>query len=324
MTENKEKVLVTAIGTMTAATVVDELRKTGEYYIIGGDIFQQDTVATSKFVDEFYVFPPAIYELEKYIEFVCDFCKKHGVKYYYAVIDEEIVNLANNKEKFDEIGVKLCIPNKELIHTCHYKNKFSEWIKNEMPEIAIKTFNNVGEIKDEDYPVFVKPVEGRASIGCRKIENKIQLDEFVNTDEIGKTVIAQQFVCGEIATVDIIRNAASGQLMMIPRKELLRNSNGCGIAVKTFSDDKLEKICTELAEKLNLNGVVNAEFFCCDDGSFRIIEINPRFSAGTGYSCMAGANMVINAMEIADGIDCSFNVLTLGKNYAKRYETYEM
>ncbi|GEM_PF-652583 len=323
MGNEKEIVLVTAIGTMTATTVVDELRKAGRYYIIGGDIYERNMVATAKDTDEFYVFPPAIYELDQYIEFVLDFCKQHRVRYYFAVIDEEIVNLSNNREKFEQIGVKLCIPNKKLVETCHFKNLFAAWVSEQMPEIAIRTFRSAEEISDADFPLFVKPVEGRASIGCRKIDNRTQLFEFVDPAEIGKTVIAQQFAEGEIATVDIIRNHQTGQIMTVPRTELLRNSNGCGIAVRTFRSEKLENICRELAEKLELNGVVNAEFFCKDD-TFRIIEINPRFSAGTGYSCMAGANMVLNAMEIADGRSCTMGALCLGRHYAKRYETYEM
>jgi len=256
MGNEKEIVLVTAIGTMTATTVVDELRKAGRYYIIGGDIYERNMVATAKDTDEFYVFPPAIYELDQYIEFVLDFCKQHRVRYYFAVIDEEIVNLSNNREKFEQIGVKLCIPNKKLVETCHFKNLFAAWVSEQMPEIAIRTFRSAEEISDADFPLFVKPVEGRASIGCRKIDNRTQLFEFVDPAEIGKTVIAQQFAEGEIATVDIIRNHQTGQIMTVPRTELLRNSNGCGIAVRTFRSEKLENICRELAEKLELNGVV--------------------------------------------------------------------
>lgn len=319
----KKVVLVTAIGTMTASTIVSELCRNGNFYVIGSDIYEKNTVATSKDVNEFYVFPPAIYELEKYIEFVLDFCKVHKVDYYFAVIDEEITNLSNHREEFEAIGVKLCIPNKELIDVCHFKNRFSDWIASEMPEIAIKTYLSVDEIGTNDFPLFVKPVEGRASIGCHKINSMEQLAELVDVNEIGSSVIMQQYTEGDIITVDIIRNAKTKQLMLVPRQELLRNANGCGIAVQTLHDEKLEQICGKLAEKLDLNGIVNAEFFRTADG-YKIIEVNPRFSAGAGYSCMAGANMVINAIETANGEPCTFGVLTLEKHYAKRYETYEM
>ena len=320
---DKKTVLVTAIGTMTASTIVDELRKNGGFYIIGGDIYAQNTVATSRFVDEFHVFPPAIYDLDGYIRFVLDFCREHKVEYYFAVIDEEIVNLSNNRAEFEKIGVKLCIPNKKLVDTCHFKNDFSQWVKSEMPQIAVKTFLSADEIGEDQFPVFVKPVEGRASNGCMKIDSMAKLRELVELSGIGDSLIVQEFVEGDIATVDIIRNASTGQVFTVPRKELLRNPNGCGIAVETFHDEKLEEICRTLAEKLELNGVVNAEFFITDNG-YRIIEVNPRYSAGTGFSCLAGARVVENAVAIADGRPCPECNITLGRHYAKRYETYEM
>ena len=320
---DKKTVLVTAIGTMTASTIVDELRKNGGFYIIGGDIYAQNTVATSRFVDEFHVFPPAIYDLDGYIRFVLDFCREHKVEYYFAVIDEEIVNLSNNRAEFEKIGVKLCIPNKKLVDTCHFKNGFSQWVKSEMPQIAVKTFLSADEIGEDQFPVFVKPVEGRASNCCMKIDSMAKLRELVDLSGIGDSLIVQEFVEGDIATVDIIRNASTGQVFTVPRKELLRNPNGCGIAVETFHDEKLEEICRTLAEKLELNGVVNAEFFITDNG-YRIIEVNPRYSAGTGFSCLAGARVVENAVAIADGRPCPECNITLGRHYAKRYETYEM
>lgn len=81
-------------------------------------------------------------------------------------------------------------------------------------------------------------------------------------------------------------------------------------------------------EKLDLNGVSNAEFFCVEkDGEpakFRIIEINPRFSAGSRYTCMAGINTVLNAKRIADGEKCEFGTVEAGQHFAERYEAYRM
>ena len=65
----KQVVLVTAIGTAASTTIVSQLKKSGDYYIIGGDIFRKDQVVTAKDVDEFYTFPPAIRDLEAYIDF---------------------------------------------------------------------------------------------------------------------------------------------------------------------------------------------------------------------------------------------------------------
>lgn len=319
---DKPVILVTAAGTVTASHIIKELNSIGRYYIIGADINPANQIATSADVDEFHVFPPAIYDLEKYITFVLKFCKQKHVEYYYATIDEEVANLSAHRAQFEEIGVRLCIANDYLINICHYKDKFNQWVAQEIPEIAIKTYKTVEEIEDTNFPLFVKPIEGRASIGCREMANRDELLEYLKVND-ANSVIIQQCVSGEIITVDLVRNAKTGQQMQMQRLELLRNGNGCGIAVKTIDDPKLHEICEKLMVKLDLNGVVNAEFFKTDTG-YKIIEVNPRFSAGTSFSCMAGCNTVLNALWIAQGKECKFGEVRPGQHFAKRYETYRM
>lgn len=317
----KPVVLVTAIGTVASTTIISQLRKSGDYYIIGGDIYLKNQVVTTKDVDEFHTFPPAIGELEKYIDFAIDFCKEHAVNFYFATIDEEIVNLSVHRAKFEKIGVKLCIPNDELVMICHYKDRFSDWIEANVPEIGIKRYRSFSEV--EKYPAFIKPVEGRASMGCKKIEKKAEADELLRSGLKEEEYLIQEYNDGEIITVDLVRNARTGQRQQIQRVEFLRNSSGCGIAVEIVDISALRVICDELMEKLNLNGVVNAEFFHKGD-TFEIIEINPRFSAGTSFSCLAGCDIVTDALRIAAGKDCKFGTPVIGAHLAKRYETYRL
>lgn len=314
-------VLVTAIGTVTATAIVKQLKNTGSFYILGADINERNRIATSIDVDEFYQFPYST--TEEYVSFALDFCKEHKVDYYYAVIDKEVVNISANRERFAEIGTKLCMVNYEFAAACHYKSSFGDWVAAHIPEIAVKEYKNREDLENAEFPLFIKPNEGVGSAGCRKIESMEDLLSCVKTEEIGSEVLIQEYIAGENITVDCIRNRKTGQKAQIQRRELLRNANGCGIAVEIFHDEKLEKICDYLIEELDLNGVVNIEFF--DTGSgYRIIEINPRFSAGTLYSCMAGINTVLNAMYIADGEPCVFGEVAVGAHFAERYEAYRM
>lgn len=317
----KKTVLVTAIGTKTAAAIVRQLRKNGGFYIIGTDINDRYNIATSLDVDEYYEFPYSVNE--EYIPFALSFCREHHVDYYYAVIDKEAVNLAKNRKAFEEIGTKLCTVNYEFAEICHFKNVFGEWIRENMPDIAIKEYRTAEEAEQGCYPLFIKPNEGVASQGCRKVSSYEELAAGTDINKIGSSVIVQEYISGSNITVDCVRNRNTGEKIQIQRRELLRNPNGCGTAVEIIHDGKLESICDSLMEKLDLNGVANMEFF--DTGSgYRIIEINPRFSAGTMYSCMAGVDTVMNAMRIADNEPCEFGDIICGARFAERYETYRM
>lgn len=314
-------VLVTAIGTVTSTAVVKALRKAGGFYIIGADTNNQNEIATSLDVNEFYQFPYSVEE--DYISFALAFCKEHHINYYYAVIDKEVVNISKNRDRFSNIGTKLCTVNYEFARACHFKEEFGKWVTRNLPEIAIREYKSLEESKEAIYPLFIKPNEGVASTGCVRVDSYKELASRVKADEIGKTILVQDYITGTNITVDCVRCKKTGQKIQIQRRELIRNSNGCGIAVKIIHDEKLEKICDALIEELDLNGVVNIEFF--DTGKeYKIIEINPRFSAGTVYSCMAGVDTVLNAMRIADGEECVFGEIAVGAHFAERYEAYRM
>lgn len=317
-----KRVLITALGTMNCTTIVSELHKyPNEFYLIGADINPSYCIATSKDVDEYYQFPYSTKDREGYFAFVYQFCKEHRIDVYYCVVDEEVETMAKHREELESIGVTLCIANYEAVYISHNKDIFAEWCENNIPSICIKRFPSFEDVTSNDFPLFIKPIEGRASIGCRVINNKDELASFVKDWE--KYVVQEYISSAQIVAVDIVRNRETKQFEIAQRQELLRNSNGCGIAVEIVDYSDIRNICKLIAEKLDLSGCVNAEFFLTDTGP-RIIEINPRLPAGIAYSCMAGLDIVMNALRIAEGKPCLFSPIKIGAHFAKRYETIEL
>jgi len=315
----KKRVLVTAIGTQNTTAVVQMLKKAkDQYYVIGADINHEKSVVTSREVDEFFQFPLAIPNTPKYVDFLLTFCKEHCVDYIFAAIDEEVQELRNRENDFFKNGTILCLPNKETVTLCHYKNLFSNWMKEHLPEYAIRTYTKIDDIKS--YPVFVKPIEGRASSGCTAIQTKEQLESLYPRWD---NIVVQDYIAGDIIVADVVCNPQYNQYEIVQRKELLRNEHGCGIAVEIINNLDVEKACLKLAKKMGIEGVVNVECFV-EDSEVRIIEVNPRMPAGTMYTCLAGINTVQEAINIADGMPCIGGSVKVGTRYARRYETYEM
>ncbi|MBR4155840.1 MAG: ATP-grasp domain-containing protein [Bacteroidales bacterium] len=316
-----KRVLVTAIGTMNCTTIIEELRKNKSYYIIGADINPEQYISNSKYVDEFYVFPKATINRENYFEFVKQFCINHNIDIYYCVVDEEVATMSNHIDEFESIGVTLCVANSSAVNLCHNKGLFSDWILENVPDLYIKRYKNYEEITNNDLPIFIKPVEGRASIGCKVIKHINELENY--KDHWSDYVVQEYIDCSKIVAVDIVSNLKYNQIELSQRLELLRNSNGCGIAVEIINNPQIREYCIEIVKQLQINGVVNIEFFLTEKGP-KIIEINPRIPAGVAYSCMSGLNVVMNALYIAQGEPCVFNPIKVGKHYTKRYETIEM
>lgn len=318
-------ILVTAIGTAAATAIVtqlNKLKKEEHIHIVGADIYHEYEVGTAKFVDEFYQFPSVVADLDKYYNFLIKFCREHKIHFIYGTIDEEVVLMCRYRDELEKAGVILCHANSEAVFLVHDKARFNEWIAVEFPELFIRTYEKITSVSRNDLPVFIKPRKGRASIGCRKVCDFHELNNLKNYLETDEIVI-QEYIEGEIIVVDVVRNKKYSMFKAIQRLELLRNSNGCGVAVEIVYDKNLEKICYEIAEKLDLNGVVNIEFFKLGN-SFKIIEINPRFSAGTMYTCMAGYDIVKNSFNIARELPCLDENVTIGGHFAKRYEVIKL
>lgn len=317
-----ERILITALGTMNCTTITKELRKLSEdYYLIGADINPRNRIYTSTEVDEYYQFPKATENREQYFEFVRQFCIDHAISVYYCVVDEEVETMALHRKDLEAIGVTLCVANTDAVVTCHRKDQFAAWSEKNIPEYCIKRFSRYDEVTEKDFPLFVKPIEGRASIGCKAVNN---FDELKVYKENWSDYIVQEFVQGDFIAADLVRCKATGVTQICQRQELLRNGNGCGVAVEIVANEEVEKACHKIAELLDLNGVVNTEFFVGKD-TVRIIEVNPRIPAGVAYSCMAGLNLVSLALDIAKGKAVKeTSPIKVGAFYAKRYETYEI
>ena len=315
-------VLVTAIGTAAATSIVQELKRSiPGIRIIGTDTNNKDQIVTSREVDEFYHFPSCVENRGCYLDFLADFCRGHQVRYIFSTIDEEVYGLTQMEETFRSMGIRLCTADAHTVQTCHFKDLFSRWIRENIPRIAIPEYQDAADVPDEEYPLFVKPVEGRSSIGCEVIKDRHDAMLFYQHHD-KKDFILQKYCTGDIVSVDIVRDRKHSAIKTCQKLETLRNRNGCGIAVEIVDDPVLEEICTELAVKLDLNGVVNAEFF--KNGQiYKIIEVNPRFPAGTSYSCRAGLNIVLDAYRIANSEPVSEGLPQAGMKFARRYETYE-
>lgn len=323
MAEKSSVALVTAIGTAAATTVVTELAKTDSFHIVGTDIFNPWEVVTSQEVDDFYRVPPAVGDEERFLRHILELCRQCGVNYYFATIDEEVASISRHKEEFEDLGVRLCVPNRDTVELCHDKYRFVQWCEERFPSMSIKRIKTLEEAARASYPLFLKPAFGRASIGCRVIGSFDELIAEMDDGRLSQDVVLQKYVEGNVVTVDVVRSAKTGQFKAIPRLETQRNANGCGVAVELFYDEDLISRCRSVAEGLGLDGVANMEFFKTDDG-YKMIEVNPRLSAGIAFSCLAGADLIGDALRIADGAPLKSDTVRFGACFAKRYEVYEL
>lgn len=251
------------------------------------------------FADKQYIVP-AIQD-PKYLETILNICKTESIDAITTLIDPEINILAQKRDIFESNGVEVLAPFCETAEICSDKYKLFQYaIRNNIPTIStyegIETFRtsfNNGEI---EFPVFVKPRIGSASVGAQKVEDFEELNQLMVKDP---SLIIQEFMNGMDVDADVYIDTISKKPVRIFSKRKLEMKIGGASKTISFKDEKIVKIIQIIVESLKFNGPIDIDLFYCE-GKYYLTEINPRFGGAYIHAYGAGVDFfkcIINNLE---------------------------
>lgn len=275
-------VLITAIGSFSADVAIKTCRDILGWRVIGCDIYQMEWVAQSADVDVFYQAPRAS-DADEYMNFIKKLVEAEEIDYILPSTDVEVDILSARRRELPERAT-LCISGPKTIEICRDKKAFADKISCSIPTEYMRN------VPEAEYPVVVKPVNGRSSQRLKRIYTAEEY-ALARIDDEGDLIV-QPMLEGDIITVDVVRHPKSHYVEVLPRIELLRTLAGAGTSVQIYRDSDLEAMCKEIAEDLQIVGCVCFEFIKDADGAFHILECNPRLSGGVAFSVVAGYNFV--------------------------------
>jgi carbamoyl-phosphate synthase large subunit len=286
-------ILVTAIGSHSAGIVIKTLKAHG-HYVVGCDIYPKEWTANAYNVNKFYQAPYAS-DKERYVYFIEKTCERHDIEYVFLLTDPELDLMAAEKDRFLVKGICICISDEQTIKLCRNKYRLPQFLAEQGLSNIIPT-RMMSAVDKVETSVFIKPISGRSSEGCRAALNN---KEYTCLKEIlaGDEYIVQPFIQGNILTVDVIRAPISDEIVCIARRELLRNKSGAGTTVEIIENNELEAICISIARSTGFIGAVNLEFIETESGELFFLELNPRFSGGLVFSHLAGYDVVDNHLK---------------------------
>jgi len=295
-------VLVTSIGSDSGLVVIQKLKAEG-YRIIGCNCYPKDWLAVSAMVDVFYQLPK-VNSLE-YSGAINSVFKNEDIDFVLPLTDVDVDWFSSNSRFAEKWGCVFCQAGPWTVKQCRNKLEISKYCCDPCPARKISDYS-LSEIKANPcYPYICKPLTGRSSEGIIKLNS--ERDLLYYEDILKSDYLIQPFISGRIFCADVVRHPGTGETVVIAREELLRTHNGAGLSVLIQRDEEIEESCIHLSKALNIIGCVNFEFIRTGTGELYLLECNPRFSGGIGFSCSAGYNMVKNHMKIFnssnEGID---------------------
>lgn len=311
------RILVTAIGSMSAECAINKLKGSGNY-VVGCDIYPKEWHYETTLCDKFYQAPFATDESE-YVHFLLDVCREQDLKYIIPLTDLEIDVINRNRRLFNESGITLCMQSEKVLDIVRNKYKLYKYFENDNNVPSVKTCLLVDLDESMTYPCIAKPYNGRSSEGLIRNASKEQVLAIADK---GSYIIQEQ-IEGNVFTVDYCRSSESGTACAVPRQELLRTKNGAGLTVETSCDENLIKLVSYIGCKLDVNGCVNMEFIK-NSGKYYLIDINPRFSAGISFSVMQGYDMVNNHVRCFTGEEIDGQIDITEHILIKKYQDVAM
>ena len=249
-------------------------------------------------------YAPALYEADKYylvpridapeyIDTVLDICKKESVDAVTTLIDPEIMILAENRARFEELGITVLAPFEDTAKLCFDKYEMYKYLTDKGVR-TVRTWGSFDEVTAAigsgqlAYPVFVKPRRGSGSVGAKKILDEEALKTAFDEDE---TLIVQEYMDCLDLDADIYVDTVSHEPVAIFSKKKISTTIGGANKTISFKDEKLFAFVKDFMKHFKFNGPLDADFFC-RDGEYYLSEINPRFGGAYLHAYGAGVDFI--------------------------------
>ncbi|MBR8709118.1 ATP-grasp domain-containing protein [Bacteroides pyogenes] len=250
---------------------------------------------------------PAVYDPE-YINITFNICKENKIDALLSLNDLELPILAENKARFEELGVKVIISDPAVIDIAFDKYKTAQWVES-LDLNAPKTYVRLDECKkalevgEIEFPLFMKPRWGSGSIGLESIADTEELDIYYNLlmKKIKKTILATASVGDEYIMIQEkltgyeygldIMNDLTGKNVGVSVKQKLAMRAGETDKAITVDLPEVREMGKKIGDNLKHIGNLDVDIMQRANGDYCVLELNPRFGGGFPFSYEAGVNL---------------------------------
>ena len=274
---------------------------------------------------------PAVYDPE-YVNITLKICKEQKIDALISLNDLELPILAENKAKFEALGVKVIVSDPQVIDIAFDKYKTAQWVES-LGLVAPKTYVRLADVKEAlakgeiEFPLFMKPRWGSGSIGLESIADMEELDIYYNLlmKKIKKTILAtasvgdeyimiQEKLTGSEFGLDIM-NDLTGKNVAVSVKQKLAMRAGETDKAVTVDLPEVREMGKKIGEALGHIGNLDVDIMQRADGAYCVLELNPRFGGGFPFSYEAGVNFPKALIQMIKGE--SFDPQMLAPEYGR-------
>lgn len=278
---------------------------------------------------------PAVYD-PKYIDITLGICKEQKIDALISLNDLELPILADNKAKFEALGVTVIVSDPEIIDICFDKYKTAQWVES-IGLNAPKTYVTLASAKEAltkgeiAFPLFMKPRWGSGSIGLETIDDMDELDLYYHLlmKKIKKTILAtasvgdeyimiQEKLTGNEFGLDVMNDLKGNNVAVSVKQKLAMRAGETDKAI-TVDIPEVYEMGRKIGENLRHIGNLDVDIMQRANGDYCVLELNPRFGGGYPFSYEAGVNMPKAIIQWVKGekVDAAILKPEIGRMFAK-------
>lgn len=282
----KINVLITNVSYQASAGSFIKLLRNSKLfncYIVGCDSIPKGFSSGSMLVDRFYQILTTTND-EEYVSKILSICLKEDIDLIISADEDDL-------ELFKEFNMAQAYPQfiPDHISFTIFRDKYIA--NNEISNINVtipKTISSYNEFKDSKKDTFIwRKRESSCSRGIKIFDR-----EQINSNYIffSNNHITQEFVNGDMYTVDVLCDKHGEIHLIIPRKDLAIK-DGTTFKCVIEKETNLINLCKKIYSKFCLPGISNIQFIV-EEGIPYFIELNPRAAATFIASSLASVNIL--------------------------------
>lgn len=288
-------------------------------------IADKDSLAAGRAIlpQRFFQIPEA--NAPAFTDTMLDLCKSQNINVVLPLVTLELFRFAKAKSQFADAGIRVVVSDNAYLEIAN--NKAALMAALQQNGVAVPAFYKAQtwqQVADAAFklgypqtPVCIKPSVSNGSKGFRILDaNTDRYDLLLNAkpnntyttlEELElilknrnfPEVLVMEYLPGEEYTVDCL--VFEGEIKAIlPRQRILMN-NGISVKGRFVENAEIIGYCKQILGCLNLDGPVGIQVKMDSQGSFRILEINPRLQGTTTAAMGLGVNLPAMAVWAALG-----------------------
>jgi carbamoyl-phosphate synthase large subunit len=257
-------------------------------------------------IDDVFMLPYPSSDPDAFYERLCQIHGELRLSVIIPTLDAELPVFIELAPRLRKLGIAAVLPTREQFDARSKANltKLARRAGFHTPETIL--VSSIKELQAAEptlrFPLYIKS----PFYGAKLVTNSEEAAEAFQAfaAEWGYPIILQACVPGptrEERNVVALGDGRGGLAGAVAMKKLAVTDKGKAWAGVTIRDDKLMELTKRIVRSTEWRGPFELEVMLAEDGTYYVIEINPRFPAWVYLSASAGMNLPERVLQLASG-----------------------